>query len=79
VAAALIVTGAVPVDVRTTDCVAPVSTSILPNPTFVALTLSVGTAAFNCRAKVFDTVPALAVNVATWVVPTEDAVTVKAA
>ena len=70
--AALIVTGAVPVDVKTTDCVAPEFTSTFPNPTFVALTLSVGTAAFNCIVKVFDALPAVAVNVAVCVVPTDD-------
>ena len=38
-------------------------TTTLPNVKLVALMLSVGTAAFNCRAKVLDTLPALAVIV----------------
>ena len=50
--AALIVTGAVPLEVKVTDCgVAAVFTTTLPKARLVALTLSVGTAAFNCRAK----------------------------
>ena len=48
--APLIVTGAVPVEVKVTDWVVGVLTKTLPNATFVALMLSVGTAAFNCRA-----------------------------
>ena len=42
-AAALIVTGAVPVDVKVTDRVAAVFTTTLLNATLVALMLSVGT------------------------------------
>ena len=50
--AVLTVTGAVPVDVKVTDCgVAAVFTTTLPNARLVTLTVSVGTAAFNCRAK----------------------------
>jgi hypothetical protein len=62
--AELMVTGAVPVEVRVTDWgVAAVLTCTLPKATLVALTASVGTAAFNCRAKVSDTPPALAMSV----------------
>ncbi len=63
-AAALMVTGTVPVEVKVTGCgVAVVFTTTLPNAKLVALMLSAGTAAFNCRAKVLDTLPALAVIV----------------
>jgi hypothetical protein len=48
--AELIITGAVPVDARATDCVAAVFTSTSPNGMLVALMLSLGTAAFNCSA-----------------------------
>ena len=48
----LMVTGAVPVEDRVTDCgVAAVFTTTLPKARLDALTVSVGTAAFNCRAK----------------------------
>ena len=63
-AAALMVTGTVPVEVKVTGCgVAVVFTTTLPNAKLVALMLSAGTAAFNCRAKVLDRPPALAVIV----------------
>ena len=63
-AAALTVTGTVPVDVKIMGCgVAVVFTTTLPNAKLVALMLSAGTAAFNCRAKVLDTLSALAVIV----------------
>jgi hypothetical protein len=62
--AELTVTAIVPVEVKVTDCVAGEFTITLPKATEVALMLSVGTAAFNCRAKVFETLPALAVSVA---------------
>jgi hypothetical protein len=63
-AAALTVTGAVPVEVKVTGWgVAAVFSTTLPNATLVVLMLSAGTAAFNCRAKVLDTLPALAVIV----------------
>lgn len=63
-AAALTVTGAVPVEVRITDCVAGVFRVTFPNATLVALMLSVGTPVPSCRLKVCATLPALAVNVA---------------
>jgi hypothetical protein len=77
--AALIVTGAVPVDVKVTDCVAAEFTTTLPNPTLVALMLSVGAAEFNCRTKLLETLPTLAVSVTASVVPTGDAVAVNSA
>lgn len=44
----------------------------MPKARLFALTLSVGTAAFNCRANVFDVLAALAVNVATCAVATDE-------
>ena len=62
--APFIVTATVPVEVKVTGCgVAVVFTTTLPNAKLVVLMLSAGTAAFNCRAKVLDTLPALAVIV----------------
>jgi hypothetical protein len=75
-AAEAIVTGAVPVDAKVTDWVDAVFCSTLPNATLVALTLSVGTAGFNCRANVVDALPLLAVRVTVRVLPTEDTVAV---
>ena len=74
--APLIVTGAVPVEVKITDCVVVELTSTLPNATLVALMVRTGTAAFNCRAKVTDTLPALAVIVTACAVATEATVAV---
>ena len=74
--AALIVTGAVPVDDKVTDCAAAWFTTTLPNARLVTLTLSLGTAAFNCRAKFSDTLAALAFNVAACVVPSDDTIAV---
>jgi hypothetical protein len=76
--AELMVTGAVPVDSSVTDCIAAVFSCTLPKTTLVGLILSVGTAAFNCRAKLFDTLPELAVRVADCAVPTDVTVAVKA-
>jgi hypothetical protein len=59
----LIVTGAVPEDVRVKDLVAVVFTTTDPNATLVALMLSVAVGAFNCMAKLFETPPWLAVRV----------------
>ena len=76
-AAALTVTGTVPVEVKVTGCgVAVVFTTTLPNAKLVALMLSAGTAAFNCRAKVLDRPPALAVIVTACAVATEATVAV---
>jgi hypothetical protein len=75
-AAVLIVTGAVPVEVKVTGCVAGVLTTTSPNATLVALMLSARTAAFNCRVKLLTTLPALAVIVTACAVATEDTVAV---
>jgi hypothetical protein len=61
--APLILTGAVPVEVKVTDCVADVLTTTLPNATLVALMLSASIAALSCREKLLNTLPALAVIV----------------
>lgn len=61
--AALIVTGALPVDVRAIDCISGAFTATLPNARLLVLMLSVGEAAFNCSGKYLDTPPALAVSV----------------
>jgi hypothetical protein len=73
------VTGAVPVELNVMDCVAGVFTATSPKEMLVALRVRVGTAAFNCSAKVVGVLPAVAVSVAVCVVPTEDTVTVKVA
>jgi hypothetical protein len=64
-AAALIVTAAVPTDVRLNVFVADVLTAILPKLRLVELTLSVGVAAFNQIVKLLDTPAAVAVSVET--------------
>jgi hypothetical protein len=73
------VTGAVPVEVSVTGNVVGVFTVTLPNATLAGLILNVATAAFNCRAKVFDTPPALAVRVTDCAVVTELTVAVNPA
>ena len=61
--APLIVTTPVPVEVKVTDCVAGVLSATSPNATLVALMLSASIAAFNCREKLLNTLPTLAVIV----------------
>jgi hypothetical protein len=77
--AELIVTGAVPADVKVTDCVAVVLTATLPKATVVALMLSVGTAGFSCRTYVLETLPALASSFAVCVDLTGDTLAVNPA
>ena len=60
--AALMVTATVPVEDRVTVCVVAVFTFTVPKPMLPALTLSVDTPDPNCKAKVFATLLALAVN-----------------
>jgi hypothetical protein len=67
------------VEVRVTDCVAGVLTTTSPNPTLVALMLSARIAAFSCRVKLLNTLPALAVIVTACAVATEDTVAVNPA
>ena len=78
-AAELMVTGAVPVEVNVTGSVDGVFTVTLPNARLAGLMVNVGTAAFNCKAKVLETPPALAVRVTDCAVVTEDTVAVNPA
>jgi hypothetical protein len=69
---ALMVSGAVPVEVRVTDFgVAAVFTVTLPKAMLPVLRLRVLVFAFSSRAKVLETVPAVAVKVAVCAVVTE--------
>ena len=77
--AELMVTGAAPVEVRVTDCVAALFSCTFPKATLVALMLSVGTAAFNCRPKVLETLPELAVRVTDCALVTGETVAVNPA
>jgi hypothetical protein len=77
--AALIVTGDVPVDDRVIVWVEAVLMLTLPNDRLEELTLSVGTAAPSCMAKVCATLFAPAVRVAVAAVITAETVAVKLA
>lgn len=77
--AALMVTAALPVDVKISVCVAGEFRFTLPKAIVVAFTLSVATAAPSCRAKVFAKPPALAVSVTVCAALTADTVAVKLA
>jgi hypothetical protein len=63
---ALIVTGALPLEVRVTDWVDLVLTLTLPKLRLAVLGLSAALAVPSCRAKVCDVPLALAVRVAVW-------------
>lgn len=65
------ITGAVPEDVRVRDCDAVCPTFTLPKFILFVLMLRVGTAALSCRAKLFETPPAVAVSAAVCTVLTE--------
>jgi hypothetical protein len=73
------VTGAVPVEVSVTGSVDGVFTVTLPNARLAGLMVNVGTPAFNCRAKVLEMPPALAVRVTACAVETDDTVAVNPA
>jgi hypothetical protein len=60
---ALMVNGKLPVELKVNECVAGVFTATLPNATVGALVLRMRVAASNCRAKLLETIPALAVSV----------------
>jgi hypothetical protein len=77
--AELMVTGAVPVELRETDCVAAVFTCTFPKAMLVGFIFSVGTAAFNCRANVLETLPELAVRVTDCALVTGETVAVNPA
>jgi hypothetical protein len=66
------VTGAVPVDVNVTGSVVGVFTVTLPNATLAELMVNVGTAAFSCKAKLLETLPALAVRATAWADATDN-------
>jgi hypothetical protein len=78
-AAALTFTGAVPVDVSVSDCVAAVPTFTFPNDKFDALMPNFGTVEPNCRANVSAAPPALAVSVTVVGVLTDVTLAVKLA
>jgi hypothetical protein len=70
------------VDVKVTDCVEVVFSVASPNARLVALMPSVGmaveTAAFSCKAKLSETLPAVAASVAVCAVVTDETVAVNA-
>ena len=70
--AAVIVTGAVPADVRVTDWVAAVFSVTSPKATPVELIFRVDTYAFSCKAKFSDAPFALAERVTNREVATDD-------
>jgi hypothetical protein len=72
--AELIVSAAVPLEVSVSDCVEAVFRLTFPNERLLALNAIVGTAAFNCRAKLVVALPAFAVSIAVCVVLTADTV-----
>jgi hypothetical protein len=76
---ALMVMGAVPVEVIVTDCVAGVFRVTVPKATLLLPNVRVGVVAFSAKAKVFVTPPEVAVSVAVWFVLTAAAVAVKPA
>ena len=78
-AAELTVTGAVPLEVKVTDFVAGVFNATLPKARVVVLTVRVGVQAFNCKAKLSETLPAVAVRVADCAEVTAETVAVNAA
>ena len=78
--AELMVTGAVPVELRVTDCVAAVLTCTFPKATLEVLRLSVAppefdpVAAFKFKVKPLETVPAVAVRLTAWSELTDETV-----
>lgn len=76
---ALTVMGSAPLEVSVIVCVAVVFRLTSPNEMLVALRLSAALAAFNWRAKVFETVPAIAERVTVCAELTDDTVAEKLA
>jgi hypothetical protein len=76
---ALMVSGAVPVEVRVTDLVAALFSVTLPKARLLVLRVSVEMEAFRSRATVLETAPAVAVRVAVCAVVTEAILAEKAA
>jgi hypothetical protein len=64
IVAELMVTDEPPEEVSVTDCVAGEFNGTSPNDMLVALRLRTGLLVFSCKAKLSDTPPAVAVNVA---------------
>jgi len=77
--AELIVSAAVPLEVSVSDCAEGVFRFTLPKERLPALRVIAGTAAFNCKAKFTEALPALAVSVAVCVVLTAETVAENAA
>ena len=73
------VTGAVPVDVNITGSVVGVFTVTLPNARLAGLIVNVDTPAFSCKAKLLETLPALAVRVTACADVTDDTLAVNPA
>ena len=75
-AAALMVTGVVPVDVRVNDCDVVVLTVTLPKGMLPGSMLSVAVAGFNCRTNTLEMLLAFAITLAVCVELTEATVVV---
>jgi hypothetical protein len=75
----LIVTGALPVDVKITEYVTAVFAITSPNDMLAVFMLNVDIAAFNSRTKLSEALAALAISVTACVDPTGDTVAVNSA
>jgi hypothetical protein len=73
------VRGAVPADLRVSDCVVAVFSATLPNARLPVLSRRVGVVGFNWTANVFETLLAAAVSVAVCAVEASATVAVKPA
>ena len=73
------VTGAVPLELKTTVCEAEPFTVTFPKERLVAFTLSTGEAAFNCSVTERVVLPVVAVTVADWAEITDATVAVNEA
>lgn len=71
--------GNAPEAAKATDCVAVVFTGTLPKAMLVALMVSPTAPTFNCRAKLCEIPPAVAMRATDWAVLTAETVTVKLA
>jgi hypothetical protein len=77
--AELTVTDELPIEESVRVCVSGVFNTASPNEMFVALTLSVGTTAFNCNANDCETPPVAPISVTVCVVVTADTLAVNTA
>ena len=73
------VTGRLPVDDKITDWVAAAFAATFPKAKLLWATLNICVSESNCRARLFETVPWLAISVTAWLTPAHCEVTVKAA